>query len=279
MQCVLFLLVLVCGVSAYQVPRHQPLLRPDVASSRCAAPACLAKKKKAKGSGGKGFGAEPKPSPSSSQSRGPPVATFAEKLGELEREAALADVDSQPADDNREARLARGRAALEALRSESGTSAKPMTLSQKLVLTPEELAPMSPEEGVMPEVVSNRMLRRVVPFAGLPVAGSVVVFGGFYFANTQLGLDLPPSLVAYATQALLLLSFAGITYGVMSTSWDEDKEGSFLGFEEAKTNVKMALGDAKSAQMQAKAGYMEDDAAKEGLYMSKRAMEKAQKKQ
>ena len=271
--CLLLLQLLVCGTAAYRVPHYQPLLRPDTVGSRCMPPICLAKKKKGGGSGGKGFGAAPKPSPS--QSRGPPAATFAEQL---EREAVLADADSQPRDDNREAVLARGRAALEALRSESGTSAAPMTPSQKLVLTPEELAPISPEEGVMPEVVSNRMLRRVVPFAGLPVAGSVVLFGGFYFANTQLGLDLPPSIVAYSTQALLLLSFAGITYGVMSTSWDEEEEGSFLGFEEAKTNVKMALGDAKAAQARAKAGYMEDDAAKEGVYMSKRAMEKAQKK-
>ena len=104
---------------------------------------------------------------------------------------------------------------------------------------------MDPEAGVMPAVVSDRMLKRIIPFAGLPVAGSFVLFGGFWFANTQLGYDLPPSVVAYSTQALLLLSFAGITYGVMSTSWDEEEEGSALGFTEFVRNVKMARGDSE----------------------------------
>ena len=60
---------------------------------------------------------------------------------------------------------------------------------------------------------------------------------------TRLELDLPPQIVAVATQALLLLSFAGITYGVMSTSWDEEDEGSALGFTEFVRNVGMARGD------------------------------------
>ena len=35
----------------------------------------------------------------------------------------------------------------------------------------------------MPEIVSQRMLARVIPFAGLPVLGAFVVFAGFWCAS------------------------------------------------------------------------------------------------
>ena len=65
----------------------------------------------------------------------------------------------------------------------------------------------------MPQAVSDRMLARVVPFATLPVGGAFLAFVGFWFANTQLDLDITPQIVAYTTQALFLLGFGGITYG------------------------------------------------------------------
>jgi hypothetical protein len=115
----------------------------------------------------------------------------------------------------------RGRRALEAMRLESGSQpANPFKRSGP-ALTEEEASPIDPSAGVMPEAVSQRILNRVVQFAALPVVGGGLVFVGFFYANTALDLDLPPQIVAYATQACLLLSFAGITYGVMSTSWDE----------------------------------------------------------
>ena len=40
-----------------------------------------------------------------------------------------------------------------------------------------------------------------------------------------------------ATTVPWLLGLAGLTYGVMSSSWDEEVEGSFLGLDECKTNV------------------------------------------
>jgi len=223
---------------------------------------CLARKPD--DTAGRGFGAVPekaRPEKTPGKAKSPPPAASQQGL----------------VDDSRAASESRGRAALERLRRDYGAPAPP---PRGMQLTPEELEPLSPEAGVMPEAVSNRMLRRVVPFAGLPVFGSVVVFGGFWFANTQLGYDLPPSMVAYSTQALLLLSFAGITYGVMSTSWDEEEEGTLLGFKEAARNTKLALGDAKQAQAAAVAEVAEEiaqeEAAAKGIIMSKKALEKQQ---
>ena len=260
------LALLVSGAASYQLPAPRELsLRPQPR-------AALAVVCKAGGSAGRGFGKKEEPRKPKGANKGPrdvlvgrgaPVAanpTLSESLGGGVPSGASA---------------ARGKAALERLRADAQAGASTAPRS-KLELTPEELEPLSPEAGVMPEVVSERMLRRVVPFAGLPVFGSLLLFVGFYIANTQLDLDLPPQvrvrvrvrgrvrltltpspnpgpshhpdpdqIVATATQALLLLSFAGITYGVMSTSWDEEEEGSALGFTEFVRNVKMARGDSE----------------------------------
>ena len=50
----------------------------------------------------------------------------------------------------------------------------------------------------------KRRQHGIIPFAGIPLVLGVVVFVGFWYANTQLERDLPPTIVAYATQALLL---------------------------------------------------------------------------
>eukprot|EP00607_Mallomonas_marina_P002382 CAMPEP_0182428812 /NCGR_PEP_ID=MMETSP1167-20130531/23818_1 /TAXON_ID=2988 /ORGANISM="Mallomonas Sp, Strain CCMP3275" /LENGTH=74 /DNA_ID=CAMNT_0024611933 /DNA_START=551 /DNA_END=775 /DNA_ORIENTATION=- len=42
-------------------------------------------------------------------------------------------------------------------------------------------------------------------------------------------------IVAYATQLPFILGLVGITYGILSSSWDE-APGSMIGWEEAKTN-------------------------------------------
>lgn len=126
---------------------------------------------------------------------------------------------------------------------------------------------MDPTAGVMPEVVSQRMLRRVVPFAALPVFGGVLTFGAFYYANVQLELDVPPTIVAYATQALLLLSFAGITYGVMSTSWDEEVDGTLLGTENLKRNFDLMRGTESARQAEAKLANEEAEAEEEGILL------------
>jgi len=145
-------------------------------------------------------------------------------------------------------------------------------------MQPAQTLNRTPSAGVMPQVVSDRMLSRVVPFAGLPIFLAFVIFAGFYYANTQLELDLPPQIVAYATQACVLLSFAGITWGVMSTSWDEEIEGSFLGFEQVGRNVALMRGDENARREQAKMDFAEADAAKDGVIMSRQQLDKQKRR-
>jgi hypothetical protein len=102
--------------------------------------------------------------------------------------------------------------------------------------TEEELIASDPSVGAVPEVVANRMLGRMILFFGLPVFGGLAIFAGALFYSKSNGVVIPPSIVAYATQAPFVLGLLGITYAILSASWDTEKEGSALGIEEAKLN-------------------------------------------
>ncbi|CAM9993630.1 unnamed protein product [Ectocarpus sp. 12 AP-2014] len=93
-----------------------------------------------------------------------------------------------------------------------------------------------PDAGSIPEIVSNRMLSRMVPFFLLPALGGIGVFVAVYVLSHKYDYTIPAYIVAYATQAPFFVALAGITYAIMSASWDEDREGTFFGFDEAKRN-------------------------------------------
>ena len=159
---------------------------------------------------------------------------------------------------------ARGRQLLEEMRQSSGET--PTILKKPgMQLTEEEQRPIDPTEGVMPEEVADRMLKRIIPFAAGPVVLGVFVLIGFWFANTQMQMDLPPSIVAYATQACLLLSFAGITYGVMSTDLEEGADQSLLGAENFQKNLDNMRGAEDARIADAKYEAEVEDAMRSGI--------------
>ena len=43
---------------------------------------------------------------------------------------------------------------------------------------------------------------------------------GAYFFSKKYDLTLPPVIVAYATQLPFVIGLMGITYGILSSSWD-----------------------------------------------------------
>jgi len=92
-------------------------------------------------------------------------------------------------------------------------------------------------QGV-PEVVSNRMLYRIIGFAGVPMMIGFASFPLFYYLKKF--ADPPvdvPVWFAYIASALTFGGAAiGITYGVMSASWDPRIRGTALGLDEFKEN-------------------------------------------
>eukprot|EP00752_Nemacystus_decipiens_P001898 g1828.t1 len=104
------------------------------------------------------------------------------------------------------------------------------------VMKAKEATEGDPDAGSIPQVVADRMLSRMVPFFLLPALGGVGVFVAVYVLSHKYDYTIPAYIVAYATQAPFFVALSGITYAILSASWDEDREGSFFGFDEAKRN-------------------------------------------
>lgn len=94
-----------------------------------------------------------------------------------------------------------------------------------------------PNSAVIPEQVAQRMGKRMLPFVGIPLFGVMATFITFWYLATYKNYEFQPALVAFSTIAVLGAGLLGITYSVMSASWDVEEEGSALGVEEFKTNL------------------------------------------
>lgn len=91
--------------------------------------------------------------------------------------------------------------------------------------------------AAIPEKVAQRMGKRMLPFVGIPLFGSFASFIGFWYMAVYKDMEFQPALVATTSFVFLAIGLLGITYSVMSASWDDDREGSGLGIDEFKTNV------------------------------------------
>ncbi len=92
------------------------------------------------------------------------------------------------------------------------------------------------QEMAIPQVVSQRMVRRVAGFCGIPTALGITTLVTSYLLAVYTDIKLPPILVLLVNMGFFGLGVLGITYGVLSASWDEEKDGSFLGLGEFNTN-------------------------------------------
>ncbi|MGG6292940.1 PAM68 family protein [Leptolyngbya sp. AN02str] len=98
----------------------------------------------------------------------------------------------------------------------------------------------------IPDVVSNRMLRRMAIFCGVPTAMGVSSLFVSYFLVTQ-GVQLPHVAVLLVSLGLFGLGVLGLTYGALSASW-EDEAGSLLGVPEFRLNFGRMVQTWRSAK-------------------------------
>ncbi|MDH6078529.1 PAM68 family protein [Chrysosporum ovalisporum ANA283AFssAo] len=96
--------------------------------------------------------------------------------------------------------------------------------------------PFGKEEMAIPQAVSQRMIRRVAGFCGIPTALGITTLVVSYLLTMYSDIKLPPIAVLLANMGLFGLGVVGITYGVLSASWDEERMGSLLGLSEFMTN-------------------------------------------
>ena len=73
-------------------------------------------------------------------------------------------------------------------------------------------------------------------FCGIPTGLGMASFFIFYGIVSQKWLEIPPYLVFITTLGLFGLGFLGLSYGIFSASWDEERLGSWWGWEEFKVN-------------------------------------------
>lgn len=96
-------------------------------------------------------------------------------------------------------------------------------------------APTRRSQGI-PEAVANRMARRIAIATGIPTVMGMAVFIGSYLLVSRRILDIPPSATLLASGACFLLGVLGLSYGVLSSSWEETA-GSLLGREQIGLNI------------------------------------------
>jgi len=98
-------------------------------------------------------------------------------------------------------------------------------------------ATASKESMAVPEVVSKRMVRRMALLCGVPSVLGIATFFVSYFLVTQAGVKLPNVAVVLVSMGFFGLGVLGLSYGVLSASWDEDVPGTKLGWQEFTTNL------------------------------------------
>lgn len=100
----------------------------------------------------------------------------------------------------------------------------------------EKVPPYTKEEMAVPKVVSDRMARRMAVFCGVPtVLGMATLIAG-YIVLSHGWFNPPHVAVLLVSMGFLGLSVLGLTYGILSASWDEQAAGSSLGWQEFVVN-------------------------------------------
>ena len=103
---------------------------------------------------------------------------------------------------------------------------------------------IQPSQAI-PKTVANRMARRVAVFTGLPTLAGMGVFVGSYVLITRGIADIAPGTTLAASGACFLLGLGGLSYGVLSASW-ETKSGTLLGLENIRANVQRLRSSIKA---------------------------------
>jgi hypothetical protein len=111
----------------------------------------------------------------------------------------------------------------------------------------------SREESTIPEIVSQRMLFRMALLSGVPLFMAISIFIGSYFIIVNEVFILPNTAVLLASLGCFGLSVLGLSYGIFSTYWDEDRPGGVVGWQEFKLNIGRTVQAWKEARQESRA--------------------------
>ena len=107
------------------------------------------------------------------------------------------------------------------------------------------ITPKKTSSGI-PKYVADRMARRIFFTAGIPTIMGMSVFVVSYFIVTRNIAEIPPSSTIAISAIFFLLGLAGLSFGILSASWDKEP-GSFFGIENIPLNIQRAKAAFKPA--------------------------------
>ena len=103
-----------------------------------------------------------------------------------------------------------------------------------------------PSSSGIPKYVADRMARRIFFTAGIPTILGMSVFVVSYIIVTKNIAEIPPSSTIAISALFFLLGLAGLSFGILSASWDKEP-GSFFGIENIPMNIERAKAAFKPA--------------------------------
>ncbi len=91
--------------------------------------------------------------------------------------------------------------------------------------------------SAIPDLVSKRMGKRMAVFCGIPSVLGMSSLFIFYWLKVKEIVELPSYLAISVSFGFLGLGVLGLSYGLFSACWDEDRAGTLMGFDEFKVNL------------------------------------------
>ena len=116
----------------------------------------------------------------------------------------------------------------------------------KLEVETSNLNPPKKSTSGIPKYVADRMARRIFFTAGIPTIMGMSVFIVSYIIVTRNIAEIPPSSTIAISALFFLLGLAGLSFGILSASWDKEP-GSFFGIENIPMNIQRAKAAFKPA--------------------------------
>ena len=108
------------------------------------------------------------------------------------------------------------------------------------------ITPKPKQSSGIPKYVADRMAKRIFFTAGIPTFMGMSVFVLSYIIVTKNIAEIPPSSTIAISALFFLLGLVGLSFGILSASWDKDP-GSFFGVENIPMNIQRAKAAFKPA--------------------------------
>ena len=89
----------------------------------------------------------------------------------------------------------------------------------------------------IPKYVADRMARRIFFTAGIPTVMGMSVFVISYLIVSKNIAEIPPSSTIAISALFFLIGLAGLSYGILSASWDKESGSFFKSANDVLTSI------------------------------------------